>query len=121
MKLNHLDLQFADVPAAATFFIEHFGLAPVTRRDSPALVVLDDGAGFTLVLQRRKRDDECYPEGFHVGFIVDDPAQVHARRDALAAAGLRVSPVETNGRGTMCYCRGPGDVLVEVSCRRTVV
>lgn len=119
MKLNHLDLQFADVPAAATFFIAHFGFTPVTRRDSPALVVLDDGDGFTLVLQRRKRDDESYPEGFHVGFIVDDPATVRARREALAAAGLRVGPVETNGRGTQCYLHGPEELLVEVSCRRT--
>ena len=36
----------------------------------------------------------------------------------LVAAGLAVSPVETNARGVQCYCRGPSELLVEVSCRR---
>lgn len=116
MKLNHLDLQVLDVPAAAAFFAQHFELALQTRPDSPAIAILGDGAGFTLVLQRRA--EVAYPEGFHVGFIVDDPALVYARREALAAAGVAVSPVDVNGRGTVCYCHGPSGILIEVSARR---
>lgn len=115
MKLNHLDLQVLDVPAAVEFFVRHFDFVARTRADSPAIAILDDGHGFTLVLQRSP--DVRYPDGFHLGFIVDDPAEVHARRAALVAAGLTVSPVQTSGRGTLCYCHGPSGVLVEVNAR----
>jgi catechol 2,3-dioxygenase-like lactoylglutathione lyase family enzyme len=117
VKLNHIDIQVADVPPVVRFLADHFDLQPLTRLDSPALAVLTDGHGFSLVIQRRKRDTDVLPEGFHIGFLVDDPQDVVRQRERLAAAGLPVSPVETNGRGTMCYCRGPGDLLVETSCR----
>ncbi len=117
VKLNHLDLQVADVPALTSFLVNHFDLQPLTRLDSPKLAILTDGHGFTLVLQRRKHEGEIYPEGFHLGFLVDDPAEVHARRARLAAAGIAVSEVDTNARGTSCYCHGPDDLLIEVGCR----
>jgi len=116
VKLNHLDLQVLDVPAAAAFLVRHFDLELQTRPDSLAIAILGDGAGFTLVLQRQA--EVAYPAGFHVGFIVDDPALVYARREALAAAGVTVSPIDVNGRGTVCYCHGPGGMLIEVSARR---
>ncbi len=115
MKLNHLDLQAADVPALTSFLVEHFDLQPLTRLDSPKIAILTDGHGFTLVLQLCK--PATYPDGFHIGFLVDDPAEVHARRARLASAGLAVSDVTTNARGTTCYCHGPGDLLIEVGCR----
>jgi catechol 2,3-dioxygenase-like lactoylglutathione lyase family enzyme len=117
VKLNHIDIQVADVPPVVQFLVDHFDLQPLTRLDSPALAILTDGHGFTLVIQRRKRETDALPEGFHIGFLVDDPAQVVRQHDRLAAAGLPVSAVQTNGRGTMCYCRGPGDLLVETGCR----
>ena len=119
MKLNHLDLQVADVPTATAFLVDHFDLRALTRPDSPAIAILTDGEGFTLVLQRRREGDR-FPEGFHIGFLVDDPAEVAARRARLAAAGLDVSEVQRNARGTMCYCRGPSELLVEISCRAGV-
>ena len=117
MKLNHLDLQVADVPALTAFLVDYFDLQALTRLDSPKLAILTDGHGFTLVIQRCEHDAEAYPEGFHIGFLVDDPAEVHARRARLAAAGATVSEVGTNARGTTCYCRGPNDLLIEVGCR----
>ena len=117
MKLNHLDLQVADVPSAAAFFETHFGLAIHGSRSSAAIAILSDGHGFWLVLQRRKHDTDAYPEGFHIGFLVDDEATVHTERAQLAAAGVDCSEVTTNNRGTMFYCRGPSDITIEVSCR----
>lgn len=116
MKLNHLDLQSADVPALVQFLITHFELTARTRLDSPKIAILDDGGGFTLVIQHCQAP--VYPPGFHIGFIVDDPAEVHARREALAAAGLTISPVEVDGRGTRCYTHAPGPILVEISSPR---
>ena len=116
VKLNHLDLPVADVPSVTAFLVDHFNLRPRTRLTSPVFAILDDEHGFVLVLQRRAREDASFPDGLHIGFLVDDPAIVFERRARLAAAGLAVSEVETDGRGTRCYCRGPSDLLVELSC-----
>jgi catechol 2,3-dioxygenase-like lactoylglutathione lyase family enzyme len=116
VKLNHLDLQVSDVPALTTFLVEHFDLQPRTRLDSPRLAILTDGHGFTLVIQRRKHDGETYPEGAHIGFLVNDPAEVHTRRARIAAAGVAISDATTTARGTSCYCRAPSDILIEIGC-----
>lgn len=114
MKLNHLDLQVPDVPALTRFLVDHFELSPLTRLDSPKLAILTDGAGFTLVLQHRV--GEPYPEGFHLGFHLADPAEVYVRRDRIAATGAPISAVSVTARGTTCYCHAPG-VLIELGCR----
>jgi hypothetical protein len=73
------------------------------------------------VLQRLHGATLAYPEGFHIGFLVDDVAAVHAHHARLAAAGAAPGAVTTNNRGTMFYLHAPGDLLVEVSCRRESV
>jgi catechol 2,3-dioxygenase-like lactoylglutathione lyase family enzyme len=116
MVLNHVDLQVTDVQRAAAFFVRHFGFSLTSNPSSPAIAILSGEGGVTLVLQRRK-DDRPWPEGFHIGFIVDDVARVHEFHAAASAEGIRVSPVQTNGRGTMTYCSFD-DVLIEVSVRK---
>ncbi len=118
MNLNHLDLQVSDVPAHVAFFERLFGLACAGNRASPAIAILHDGAGFTLVLQRKKRPEEGYPEGFHFGFLVDDVAAVEAFHAKAEAEGAEVSDVLRNNRGVMVYCRSPEGLVVEVSARR---
>lgn len=114
MRINHLDLQVTDVQASVAFFA-HFGLELQSSPRSPALAILGDGHGFVLVLQRR--DAVTYPEGFHLGFLVDDIAAVHAHHQRARAAGLGISEVQVNNRGTLTYCVAPDGYLVEVSCR----
>ena len=116
MLLNHLDLQVPDVRETAAFFEAHFGFRQQGNQGSPAIAILMGDGPFTLVLQHR--DDSQYPEGFHLGFIVETPDEVHARHAQLRAAGVDCSDVQVNGRGTMTYLRAPGGVLVEVSCRK---
>lgn len=116
MKLNHLDLQVPDVKEAAAFFERWFSFEHTSNRGSPAIAILRGADGFALVLQRRA-DDERYPDGFHVGFLLDDEARVLAFHARARDAGLPISDVLRNGRGTLTYLRGPGDLLVEVSCR----
>lgn len=117
MKLNHLDLQVADVQETSRFFERYFGFLQATSRTTPAIAILHGEDGFILVLQRRKSAGETYPNGFHVGFIVDDRAEVERLHRELTSGGEEVSPIVENGRGTMIYCRRDG-FLVEVSRRR---
>ncbi len=118
MILNHLDLQVTDVQATASFFETFFGLTVETNRRSPTIAFLSDSSGFVLVLQKKERPDQVYPEGFHVGFLVDDVATVEQTHQQLLAHGIDVSPIERNNRGTMIYCRHTDGILVEVSCRK---
>ena len=116
MKLNHLDLHVPDVRALSSFLVAHFDLELRSNPDSPAIHILSDGHGFTLVIQRAK-DDAKYPEGSHIGFLVDDESIVRARHERMVAAGVtKITPIDMNGRGTMFYCQAPGDLVIEVSC-----
>jgi catechol 2,3-dioxygenase-like lactoylglutathione lyase family enzyme len=114
MKLNHLDLQVADVPRAVTFFEDAFGFQVQSNRRSSAIAFLDDGGGFVLVLQRKKSDTDRYPDGFHFGFLVDDVESVHSFHARARALGLETSDIIENGRGTQVYCSGPDGLLAEV-------
>lgn len=117
MKINHLDLQVADVQATVLHFERLFGLTLESSRTSPAVAIMSDGEGFTLVLQRRN-PEEAYPERFHFGFLVDDPERVRAFQSLAKSEGFDVSEVIENGRGTLSYLRMPDGLLVEVSNQR---
>lgn len=119
MRINHLDLQVSDVQATAALLEELVDLRVTSNRGSPAIAILEDGAGFTLVLQRRKRDDDRYPDGFHFGCLVADEAAVVAFHERASGRGdLEVSGVQRNGRGVLCYARLADGILLEVSWHR---
>lgn len=121
MKLNHIDLQVLDVQAAVLFFERCLGFSLQTSRTSPAIAILDDGDGFVLVLQRTQDGAlPAYPEGFHIGCLVDTVEQVHAFHAKATLEGLAPSDVQRDNRGTRTYCKAPSDLLVEVSCRKSV-
>jgi catechol 2,3-dioxygenase-like lactoylglutathione lyase family enzyme len=117
MILNHLDLQVSDVKSSVLFFERFFGLTMKTSKNSPALAILGDDTGFVLVLQKKKNPEQTYPDGFHLGFLVDRVDIVEDAHARLREAGVEVSDIDTNSRGTMIYCRAPDGILVEVSCR----
>lgn len=117
MKLNHLDLQVHDVARTTRFFERYFGLRLQSSASSTALAILTDQSAFVLVLQRSKAADR-YPEGFHVGFLLDDEAAVRALHARALADGAVVSDVIVNGRGTMIYLTAPEGYCVEVSCQK---
>jgi catechol 2,3-dioxygenase-like lactoylglutathione lyase family enzyme len=117
MKLNHLDLHVGDVLATANFFERYFGLALRSNPQSAALAILTDESGFVLVLQRAK-SAERYPEGFHLGFLLDDVPSVLALHARAVADGVPVSDVIVNGRGTMVYLTLADGYHVEVSCQK---
>jgi catechol 2,3-dioxygenase-like lactoylglutathione lyase family enzyme len=117
VKLNHLDLQVADVPRAVTFFEDAFGFQLQSNRRSSTIAILSDSEGFVLVLQRKKSASDRYPDGFHFGFLVDDLESVNRFHSRAVDLGLKTSGVIDNGRGTHVYCTGPDGLLAEVSYR----
>jgi catechol 2,3-dioxygenase-like lactoylglutathione lyase family enzyme len=120
VKLNHLDLQVADVQRSVHLFEQLLGLQLDSSRTSAALAVLSDGAGFTLVLQRRKNEADSYPDGFHFGFLAEDAEAVRRfHTQAKESALVEVSEVIENGRGVLVYLRTWDGLLIEVSWLRT--
>jgi catechol 2,3-dioxygenase-like lactoylglutathione lyase family enzyme len=115
MRLNHLDLLVRDVPGSVAYFQRYFGLTPRTRSDAPSFAILSDGEGFVLVLQHAEAP--VYPDGFHLGFLVDDVHSVRTLQERGRADGAEVSDVIVNGRGTMIYFQAPDGYRVEVSCQ----
>jgi catechol 2,3-dioxygenase-like lactoylglutathione lyase family enzyme len=117
MHINHLDLQVQDVTATSAFFQRYFGLKVQSNPNSPALVILTDSQGFVLVLQR-SNSAQRYPEGFHLGFLLDSVDAVRAVHARATDDGAIVSDVIVNGRGTMIYLSAPEGYYVEVACQK---
>jgi catechol 2,3-dioxygenase-like lactoylglutathione lyase family enzyme len=121
MQLNHLNLSTRDVGALAGFFTRFFGVELIETRGREAFAILRGSDGFALNLMRTTRDaaPAAYPDGFHVGFLVDRPDQVHAKHGELTEAGLQPGELQRLTRGgtptTIFYCEAPGGILVEVS------
>lgn len=124
MKLNHVNLVTAEVAALASFFTSHFGFELVAMRGKDAFAILQGSDGFALNLMTPgKHELAPYPDNFHVGFFVDKPDLVHAKRVELAESGFTPGEVEELARGgtksTTFYCHAPGGILVEVSSSNT--
>jgi catechol 2,3-dioxygenase-like lactoylglutathione lyase family enzyme len=117
MQLKHLNLTTSDVSALAAFFERFFAFRRVLERGSGAFTILNNDEDFVLTLMKAKSHDPVgYPETFHVGFYLDDPAAVRGKHEELAAAaGLAPGQGDRNMRGTHFYCTAPGNVLVEIA------
>lgn len=112
MKVNHLHFMVPDVPAAATFFENYFGL----RRSAgnAGLTVLLDDDGFVLTLMKLGgKSTTTYPANFHVGFFVADEARVDDLHRRMTHDGLGVSAPE-RAHAYSFYVTAPGGFLVEV-------
>jgi catechol 2,3-dioxygenase-like lactoylglutathione lyase family enzyme len=116
-----MDLHVPDVSATAAFFTRYFGLRQVETRATSSLAILSDGA-LELVLSpgiekfgSRNQNDTSV--SYHIGFIVDDRAEVDRVFALMHADGLDVrEPRELRG-GWLFYCTAPGNVMVEVGAR----
>jgi hypothetical protein len=113
MQLKHLNLTTSDVSGLAAFFERFFAFRRALERGSGAFTILNNDEDFVLTLMKANSHDPVgYPETFHVGFYLDDPAAVHIKHDELAAAGLAPGEIQggRNMRGTHFYCIAPGNV-----------
>ena len=115
MKLNHVDLQVSDVALARTFFETHFDFRCVYEREGQ-LALLEDEAGLSLgVSNLFGSPPPAYPPDFHIGFILDEEAQVRARYGRLQSAGVPMkSELSRGGPNLYFMCLGPDSIPIEV-------
>lgn len=119
MKLNHLDLQVSDIHAARVFFETHFSLrCSYARRAEIAL--MEDDIGFSLGLSNlEQKAAPTYPPDFHVGFVLEDTAQVEALYERLKNSGVAIKHELSEGGPNLFFtCYGPDAIPVEVRAPR---
>ncbi|MEY2468464.1 MAG: hypothetical protein QOF21_1162 [Actinomycetota bacterium] len=104
MNLNHLNLRVRDVDACRKFYETYFQFTPAFEADGGFFI--RNGAGFLLALIPSP-DHQPLPDGFHIGFSLDDADAVLAMHANLGKAGVRVSEPH-DGR--------PGDDYVSFRC-----
>jgi catechol 2,3-dioxygenase-like lactoylglutathione lyase family enzyme len=124
MRLNHLDLHVPDVARTRDFLVSYFGLRHLETRGADTLAILEDEAGFELIISRpvaKLGGSDQATLGVntcHIGFIVATRDEVDAVYARLIAGGVEVpnAPKAMRG-GCVFYVMAPGQILVEVSCR----
>ena len=120
MQLNHLNLSVDNLAEAREFFQQHFDFQVIDQKGA-ALAVLTDRHGFTLVLSDRQAFGDAgpthYPDGFHIGFIVETADQVDQVYNRLATAGISLGHAPKSARGSyVFYFTALNSLLIEVSC-----
>ncbi|MBM7567520.1 VOC family protein [Paenibacillus sacheonensis] len=119
MKLNHLNLCVEHPNEARDFFRELFGFRLVDQKGD-AIVVMNDGHGFTLVLSKLAAAGDAgssYPKDFHVGFYLDTTAEVDQLCARLAAAAI-IAAEQRPARirdGYTLYFTALGGLLFEIT------
>jgi lactoylglutathione lyase len=112
VKLNHINLTVANVPAAADFLQKYCGLAPAGG--NAGMAFLEDGHGFVVSLMKANRKQPTtYPGNFHIGFFVgsdDTVDEVHRR---LKEDGFAVPDPERHHTYGF-YVEAPGGFTVEI-------
>jgi len=111
--LRHVALRVRDLPAAAAFYRDTFGMRVVWEPD-PDNVYLSSG---TDNLALHAASDVAEGGALdHLGFLVDTPEDVHAAAAALRARGVPIvhEPRRHRDGSVSCYCRDPDGNLVQI-------
>lgn len=88
MKLNHINLVFANVAEAIIFFETYFGFKCTSVIGDNIVAVLKGSDDFTLVLLKNKEGNPVYPDAFHIGFMQDSIEKVTEIYEKLKKGGL---------------------------------
>jgi catechol 2,3-dioxygenase-like lactoylglutathione lyase family enzyme len=118
MDLNHLNLRVRDAAACRDFYQDHFGFRPAFEADGGYFVRNDDDFVLALI---PVAPHQPLPDGFHIGFGLDDAEAVLAKHAALAAADVTVGEIEDE-RPAEDYvtfrCWDPDGTVIEVFWER---
>lgn len=115
MDLNHLNLRVRNAEACRDFYMEHFGFEPSFEAEGGYF--LSNGDGFLLALVPTA-SHQPMPDGFHIGFGLDEPTEVDAVHERLRTAGVAVGAVETHDDYVSFRCHDPDGTEIEIFWER---
>ena len=120
MKINHLNLPVPDVAATRRFFEDYFGFTTRETKGDNMLSVLEDEAGFSLVIMAQsfnRNGNTTYPDAQHIGFLVATIEEVNRIYERLLTSDVALPQAPSNMRGVFgFYFHAPGNILTEISC-----
>src|SRR5687767_3815567 len=91
MDLNHLNLRVRDALACRAFYERHFGFELAFEAEGGFFVRNADGFLLALI---PAEPHQALPDGFHIGFGLEDADRVLALHAELGSAGVRTTDVE---------------------------
>ncbi len=119
MHLNHLNLPVNNLAEARALFQDLLGFQLLAQHGD-AIAILSDGNGFTLALSNAASfggETPRYPEGFHVGFLLDTIALVDQAHEHVAAAGISPEHRPHKQHGSYgFYFRALDGIRFEIAC-----
>ncbi len=119
--VSHLDLSVSDVEASAAWYITTLGLARIRRVDfdhRAMVVLLHPGTGLVIGLNQHDVapvgafDERNYGLD-HVGFNVEERAELDDWQQHLAELGVDHSPVADTDAGSALVFRDPDNIQLE--------
>lgn len=123
MKLNHLNLVVADVPALSTLLVSCFGFSQRMMHSGGGMAILDGADGMILVLMgaafNRNGSGVDYPDAFHIGFMQASRAAVDALHQRLAASGIALPQAPGRIRDSYGFYFHVDTLLIEIGCYET--
>lgn len=114
MDLNHLNLRVRDAVACRDFYQQHFAFEPAFEADGGYFIRNADGFLLALV---PATSHAPLPEGFHVGFGLENGDAVRSTHRRLSAAGVALVDVQGDDYVTF-RCWDPDGTEIEVFWER---
>lgn len=114
MKLNHINLVVSNVKEATRFFEQNFDFTSTDVKGDYIVSILKGTDDFTLVVMAPKEGAAIYPDAFHVGFMLQDEAEVNAQYEKLKRNGIEVGQEPRKIRDSFGFYFNFDTLMIEV-------
>lgn len=114
MKLNHINLVVSNVADSIKLFETYFNFKCTGIKGDNIIAVLKGADGFTLVIMASKKEQEIYPDAFHIGFMLDSQEAVTKTYTALKNDGIDIGQEPGKIRDSFGFYFNYGNIMIEV-------
>ena len=113
MKLNHINLVVSNIPEAIKLFETYFNFKCSETKGNNIVAILKGMDNFTLVLMANK-NEETYPDAFHIGFMLNNTSAVIETYDNLKNGGITVGQAPGKVRDSFGFYFTFDNLMIEV-------
>src|SRR4029077_4728556 len=96
-------------------FQTYFSFKCIEVKGENIIALLKGEDDFTLVIMTNRDGNLTYPEAFHIGFILNDAAQVNTIYQQLKEDGFNVGNEPKKIRDSFGFCFKFENIMIEVS------